>query len=171
LKLGEAWIEHQAMSEEFRGIWDTGLKLESPLLRAFLSYWRGKAGPEGLPARSDFDPVEMKRFLGNLFLVVPEKEADDFRYSLIGTKITDHVGIDNTGRTVGDVFGKPGLELYRSVRDERRPIRVHGFVEWRQKEFLSYESVILPLSDDAVNVNHFVGAMVFGGAETDLETV
>ncbi len=152
------------MSEEFRGVWDSALALESPLLQDFLSFWRDKAGLEGLPARSDFDPLEMKRFLGNLFLVVPEPETDDFRYTLIGTAIAGQVGIDNTGRTVGDVFGAPGLELYRKVRDDRAPIRVHGFVEWRSKEFLAYESLLLPLADNAENVDHFVGMMIFGSA-------
>jgi len=152
------------MDNGFRGNLDTELALENPLLQEFVSYWRQKAGPEGLPARSDFDPVEMKRFLGSLFLVVPEPEIDDFRYTLIGTTIAGQVGIDNTGRTVGEVFGAPGLELYRKVRDERAPIRVHGTVEWRRKEFLAYESILLPLADNAENVDHFVGMMVFGPA-------
>ncbi|WP_036553263.1 PAS domain-containing protein [Nisaea denitrificans] len=152
------------MDNDFRGNWDTELALENPRLQEFFSYWQQKARPEGLPARSDFDPVEMKGFLGHLFLVVPEPEIDDFRYTLIGTTITSQVGIDNTGRTVGEVFGAPGLKLYRKVRDERAPIRVHGTVEWRRKEFLAYESVLLPLADDAQSVDHFVGMMVFGPA-------
>lgn len=152
------------MNNDFRGNWDTELALESALLQEFVSYWRQKAGPEGLPARNDFDPVEMKRFLGSLFLAVPEPEIDDFRYTLIGTTITEQVGVNNTGRTVGEVFGAPGLELYRKVRDERAPIRIHGTVEWRRKEFLVYESVLLPLADNAESVDHFVGMMVFGSS-------
>lgn len=150
------------MSDEFRGIWDSALALENPLLQDFLSFWREKAGPDGLPARSDFDPLEMKRFLGSIFLAVPEPGADDFRYTLIGTMITEQVGVDNTGRTVGEVFGTPGLDLYRKVRDERAPIRVHGTVEWRWKEFLPYEALLLPLAEKVENVDHFVGMMVFG---------
>ena len=150
--------------KDSRGTWDTTLALESPLLQEFLSYWREKSGQKNIPARSDLDPLEMKRFLGSLFLVVPEPESDDFRYTLIGTNITSEVGIDNTGKTVGDVFGAPGIELYCKVRDERVPIRVHGTVEWRRKEFLAYEAVLLPLSEDTESVNHFVGAMVFGPA-------
>tara|TARA_E500000305_G_scaffold5211_1_gene4411 strand:- start:1914 stop:2378 length:465 start_codon:yes stop_codon:yes gene_type:complete len=150
------------MDNDFRGNWDIELAFENPLLQEFVSYWRQKTGPEGLPARHDFDPVEMKRFLGSLFLVVPEPEIDDFRYTLIGTTITELVGINNTGRTVGEVFGVPGLELYRKVRDERAPIRVHGTVEWRRKEFLAYESALLPLAENAKSVDHFVGMMVFG---------
>lgn len=152
------------MDNDFRGNWDIELAFENPLLLEFVSYWRQKAGPEGLPARHDFDPVEMKRFLGSLFLVVPEPEIDDFRYTLIGTTITELVGINNTGRTVGEVFGVPGLELYRKVRDERAPIRVHGTVEWRRKEFLAYESALLPLAENAESVDHFVGMMVFGSS-------
>ncbi|MEP3113366.1 PAS domain-containing protein [Nisaea sp.] len=112
--------------------------------------------------RCDFDPVEVKRFLGNLFLVVPEKASDDFRYTQIGTAIPEHVGIDNAGRNVGEIFGPSGLELYCKVWDERRPIRGHAVVEWRRKEQLGYESLLLPLADNFEGVDHFVGMMVFG---------
>lgn len=106
----------------------------------------------------------MRACLGSVFLVEAMPEIDDFRYTLIGSEITRHVGIDNTGRRVGEVFGAPGLELYRKVRDERRPIRVHGAVDWRQKDYKTYEAVLMPLAADGRHVNRFIGAMVFAMA-------
>ena len=91
--------------------------------------------------------------LGSLFVVQVEPETDDFRYTLIGTEITEHVGRDNTGRTVGDVFGASGLQLYSQVRDTRQPVRVWGVVDWLDKQHKSYETLVLPLAADGVTID------------------
>lgn len=146
------------------GGWDWTLSLVSPKLQGLLRAWRSKCRDDLLPARRDFDPLEMRDCLGSLFVVQVEPETDDFRYTLIGTEITEHVGRDNTGRTVGDVFGASGLQLYSQVRDTRQPVRVWGVVDWLDKQHKSYETLVLPLADDGRTVDRFIGAMFFGSA-------
>lgn len=146
---------------------DWSVALESPLLQGLYEVWQSKARDGALPGRQDFDPVDMIRFLGAVFLLEHDPDVDDFRYTLIGTEITQHVGRDNTGRTVGEVFGSTGLELYRQVRDTARPVRVHGVVDWVGKDHKAFESVILPLADDGRTVNRFIGGMVFSSATED----
>ena len=143
---------------------DPDMKLESPLLRGLLERWRERHVAGALPGRGDFDPLELREYLGSIFVVKEEPETDDFRYTLIGTRITEQVGVDNTGRTVGEVFGRPGQVLYRAIRDGAMPMRVHGQVVWRDQEHKSYETLILPLADDGRRVDRFIGAMVFGSA-------
>lgn len=143
------------------GLWDWTLDLRDPLLKRLHAHWMERSCDGRPPAREDFDPLSMKDFLGSVFLVVAEPEIEDFRYTLIGTKITQNVGIDNTGRCVSEVFGAPGLRLYRAVRDRARPIRVSGVVDWRRKEHKAYEAVIMPLADDGRTVNRLIGGMVF----------
>ena len=150
------------MNDPKPGNWDTDLAVESPLLRRLLELWRSKRQGERLPCRGDFDPIDMRDCLGSVFLAEAVPDADDFRYTLIGSEITRHVGIDNTGRLVGEVFGEPGLALYGKVRDERRPIRVHGVVDWRDKEYKPYEALIMPLAGDGRSVDRFIGGMTFG---------
>ena len=120
------------------GIWDEKVALESPLLRRLHGLWCAKCDGDRLPARADFDPLEMRDCLGNVFLVEALPALDDFRYTLIGTDIARHVGTDSSGRLVSEVFGAAGLDLYRKVRDGRRPIRVHGAVDWKQKDYKTY---------------------------------
>ncbi len=146
------------------GEWDWTVSLSSPMLRGLLDTWQAKCRHGMLPARRDFDPLDMRECLGWLFVVQVEPEDDDFRYTLIGTEITAHVGRDNTGRRVGEVFGPAGLDLYRQVRDAQRPVRVWGVVDWLDKDHKSYETLLLPLADDGRNVDRFIGAMVFGSA-------
>lgn len=150
------------MNDPKPGNWDTELALDAPLLRRLHRLWLDKGAPGQLPARRDFDPLEMRDCLGNVFLVEALPGEDDFRYTLIGIEIVRHVEVDNTGKRVSEVFGAAGLALYRKIRDERRPIRVHGTVDWHDKEYKAYETVILPLADDGVAVNRYIGGMVFG---------
>lgn len=149
------------MDDPKPGEWDEDVRLESPLLLRLHGLWLAKCRDRLIPARRDFDPVEMRDCLGSVFLVEAVPGLDDFRYTLIGSEIVREVEVDNTGRLVGEVFGAGGLVLYRKVRDERRPIRVHGAVDWRQKDYKAYEAVLMPLADDGVTVNRFIGAMVF----------
>jgi hypothetical protein len=153
------WAE--AMTSPKPGAWDSALTLKDPALQRLHELWQAKCRSDALPARGDFDPLEMKDWLGSMFLVEAIPEDNDFRYTLIGTKITQHVGVDNTGKRISEVFGPAGLDLYRTVRDECRPIRVHGTVDWRRQEYKAYETLILPLADDGQRVNRFIGAMVF----------
>ncbi|MDF1791116.1 MAG: PAS domain-containing protein [Thalassobaculaceae bacterium] len=146
------------------GIWDWSVALEAPLLLGLYDAWQSKCRDGALPGRQDFDPIDMIRFLGSIFLLEAVPEGDDFRYTLIGTEITQHVGRDNTGRFVGEVFGGTGLDLYRQVRDLARPVRVHGVVDWLGKEHKAYETLIMPLADDGRTVNRFIGGMVFSSA-------
>ena len=143
---------------------DPDLQLESPLLQGLLARWQERQVGDALPGRGDFDPLDLRDYLGSIFVVKEEPETDDFRYTLIGTRITEQVGVDNTGRTVGEVFGAKGKVLYRAVRDGAMPMRVHGLVVWRDQEHKSYETLILPLADDGRTVTRFIGAMVFGSA-------
>lgn len=143
------------------GNWDETVALEAPLLLQLYRLWQDKCDGDLLPARRDFDPLEMRECLGSIFLVEAVPEADDFRYTLIGSQIVHHIGADSTGKQVSEVFGATGLALYRKVRDGRRPIRVHGAVDWKQKNYKVYESVLLPLADDGRSVDRFIGAMVF----------
>lgn len=152
------------MNDRKPGVWDEQVSLAAPLLRRLHGLWLDRCRGERLPARRDFDPIDMRDCLGAVFLVEAVPFLDDFRYTLIGSEIVREVGIDNTGRLVGEVFGAGGLALYRKVRDERRPIRVHGAVDWRRKDYKAYEAVLMPLADDGATVDRFIGAMVFAPA-------
>lgn len=149
------------MAKTKPGVWDSDMKVEAPLLLRLYTLWQEKCRGDLLPARADFDPLEMRDCLGSVFLAEVLPEEDDFRYTLVGSDITRVVQRDSTGKRIGEVFGAAGLTLYRKVRDERRPMRVHGPVDWLGRDYIGYETVILPLADDGRQVNRFIGGMVF----------
>ncbi|MBU0726511.1 MAG: PAS domain-containing protein [Alphaproteobacteria bacterium] len=149
------------MTKPKPGIWDTQMAVESPLLQQLYTLWLDKRRGNLLPARADFDPMEMRDCLGSLFIVETVPDIDDFRYRLIGIDITRASQRDSTGKLISEVFGDIGLALYRKVRDERLPIRVYGPLDWLGRDFIGYETIILPLADDGREVNRFIGGMVF----------
>lgn len=151
----DGYIPHQDV------VLDVEVKLESPRLILLHELWRGKCREGRLPARRDFDPPEMKEVLGAIFLTEYVPAQDDFRYTLIGTEIVKWVGVDNTGRFVGELFGDHGRSFYRLVRTARKPARIHGTVHWRDKRHVRFELLALPLADDGETVDRVIGATVY----------
>lgn len=144
--------------------WDRSLAIESPLLRQLHRYWLSRCRDGDLPARADIEPTMIKGCLGSVFLAVAVPEKNDFRFSLIGTTIVQYLGADNTGRLVSEVYGDPGLRLYGAVRDGARPMRISGVLDWRRKEHMAYEAVLMPLADDGRTVDRLMGGMAFASA-------
>lgn len=140
---------------------DTELRLDSPRLVALHDLWLSKCRDGCLPARRDFDPVEMKDVLGAIFLTEYVPEQDDFRYTLIGTEIVKWVGADNTGRFVGELFGEHGRSLYSLVRTGKNPVRLYGSMHWRDKRHVRFELLALPLADDGESVDRIIGATIY----------
>src|SRR3546814_8065479 len=89
---------------------DPDLSLLIPGARDLLTLWQtGRAAdqPHSLPLRSAFDPLALRRFLGNLLIVDIERAmpgasamaADTrYRYRLIGTEVAQMSGRDKIGR-------------------------------------------------------------------------
>jgi hypothetical protein len=140
---------------------DYEMDIQSPMLMRLYELWRHRHADGKLPARGDFDPVEMKECLGNIFLLEYLPDIDNFRYTLIGTKIAGWVGVDNTGKLVDEVFDERVRLFYKGLQAREVPARTIGKVVWRDKQHVAYEAIMLPLSDDKRTVNRFIGAMEF----------
>lgn len=140
---------------------DYSMDIQSPMLMRLYELWQSRHVGGRLPGRSDFDPVEMKECLGNIFILEYVPELDNFRYTLIGTKIVNWVGVDNTGKMVDEIFDDRMRQFYKGLQSRQVPVRTSGKVVWRDKEHVAYELVTLPLSDDKQVVNRFIGAMDF----------
>lgn len=95
------------------GTWDWDLAIENPMLEQLLGMRTEKCRNDLFPPRPDFDSLDMRDLLGGLFILEAEPGAQDFRYTLIGTGVTEQVGRDNTGRTVSEVFGVAVPQLCR----------------------------------------------------------
>lgn len=132
------------------------------------SYWLYKKNGRELALRRDFDPLELKAHLGSLFIAEPIEDGRNFRYRLIGTGLTEVHGRDFTGKSVLDLLGsvdpdagKSIVAAYRKVLRDKVALRAQGRVVWAGKEFISFDSLHLPLSSDGSRADIVLGKLIF----------
>lgn len=137
-----------------------------PTLRDVLTHWVSLKDGADLPLASRIDPMDLRLHLRDLFMVRVGRDGQDFTYSLIGTRITDILDRDMTGRRVEETFppGHPVIEVYRLIYRRRMPVRTHGQVSWVDKDYKRFESLMLPLADEAGTVIKILGAAVYYAA-------
>ena len=136
------------------------ISVASPVNQASLSYWILKRGDRLMPSRCDLFPPEMIAFLPNIILLDVLQEPLDFRYRLVGTKITlQMLYTDNTGKTMRELVSKgqgPGSKIFGNCQqavETRRPVAAKTPYVGKNSDFKSTEDIILPLSVDGETVN------------------
>ena len=132
-------------------------------LQEVLAHWESLKEGADLPLASRIDPMDLRPYLKDLFMVRVAEGGEGFTYSLIGTRITDILDRDMTGRRVEETFpdGHPVLDVYRLIYRQRIPVRTHGQVSWINKDYKRFESLMLPLADENGEVIKILGAAVY----------
>lgn len=149
-------------------------RIDDPTLAAVKAYWDTKRGTRAMPSRADINPVELRDHLGWIMMVEVLPDYVDFRYKLIGTKVTRYFVTNSTGRTVSEAFSHfgPGAvkgvqAVYRKAARECIPVRAHGEANWltgwktEGRGFSQFDSLYLPLSDDGVTANMLMCVFTF----------
>lgn len=127
---------------------------------AFHHLWTGKCGNREMPARADFDPIEMVIFLPGITLIDVVDDARCFVYRLLGTREVAMRGKDPTGKGVAEGFFASSVEAalasYHDVVARRAP-------RFEQRRFITpdgrighEQTVLLPLSDDGRIINKII---------------
>jgi hypothetical protein len=148
--------------------------IANPTLAAVKAYWDEKRGTRKMPARADISPVDLREHLGWIMMIEVLPDCAEFRYKLIGTKVTRYFVTNSTGRTVSEAFGHfgPGAvkgvqAVYRKAAREHVPTRAFGeanwLVDWKMegRGFPNFDSLYLPLSDDGVTANMLLSVFTF----------
>lgn len=129
-----------------------------------LELWRSRCVDGRLPARRGFDVLELRDFMGWLNIAEVLPGGDDLVYRLVGTGVVERMGRDITGRRVSEVLPPTALRIFRHLIRHPAPLRGHGAVGWRDREFLHHETLLLPLADDGATVDRFFILTVTGPA-------
>lgn len=139
----------------------------SETLRALLSYWQSKCGPEGrLPSHRQIDAVELRRLLPHVYLV-DVLPGEVFRVRLLGEVHVAIYGSGLVGRTIDDIFPPDHAaefnRLYKAVLRRRAPVVNGGQVFWwRNREWLPFEGLHAPLASDGRHIDMIFAGGVFG---------
>ena len=144
--------------------------VQSQRIHRLDAYWREKAGA-GMPARSEFDPVDVRELLPNLMMVDVLGQPPRFRYRLVGTRVVQYTGFDFTGRYLDEMVfqGRDFMEqCYGRVLKERRPLFGHYAWLVRSRHFGRCEFGLFPLSDDGQRVDRCVAIEDYERMERDI---
>ena len=142
-------------------------EFKTDIVRRAYEYWRGKCAGGRLPRRADIRPEEMAPLLPNIFLVdviaAPAGGAPRFKFRLVGTQINVWAGREYTGVFLNETEYGPNWKLVydiytRAVR-ERAPVRSEYSAPWQGREYLTYERLVAPLSNDGAAVDMLFGAL------------
>ncbi len=143
---------------------DPNLDFEDTRLRELYDYWLDKRAGRRLPARQDIVAAELKSHLGRIHIIEFEYEPFRMRYRLIGSKSTELLGRDMTGRYFDEIYPPEILagmhDLFWWIAQNKAPLRGFGSGIFANKSAYQYESVNLPLSEDGERVNMAVGEII-----------
>ena len=138
--------------------------MTSPVLRRLRDYWLALKGDREMPARQDIDPLDIPSLLPNTFLVDVIGAPPQFRYRLIGTRVTEIANRDATGRFLDeDLYGADTermLTAYWEMMAARAPAAVREIVQFVRKDWIKVEALLMPLSTDGRDID-----MVLGGVD------
>ena len=135
----------------------------------FLRTWEALAAAKGrYPSRSEIDPAALGgKLLPKVFLVdvVPGAKQPRFRFRLLGQAI-----LDRESTRTGDFLDALGASAeiakidrhYRACVDGKVSVRSASLV-WSdtRKDYLKYNVMMLPLSEDGETVTHMIGLALY----------
>jgi len=147
--------------------WTPPQGADDRLLRLY-AYWFSICQSGEIPIRKDLNPSAIKELLPSVFLVDVTGKPARFRFRLVGTSFSQAAGRNITGLLTSDVFPPDFdlevLEHWGSVVEMRKPKWGGGQMWVKEREFLKWRGVVLPLQDEAGEVSQLLGASTFGTA-------
>jgi hypothetical protein len=136
------------------------IELKSPINLSSLAYWEELRGARIMPSRSDLSPPNMLSFLPNIILVDVLLDPLDFKYRLVGTKVTlKMLHANNTGKTMLELDFKgqgPDSKIFSNcakVVESQYPLAGQTPYAGKSSDFKATEDIIMPLSEDGNLVN------------------
>ena len=140
-------------------------------LAAIHNYWVSKLRGRRMPSRADIVPAELTSQLPQILLADVLEGGTDFRYRLLGTRLTRYFPERATGKTFTEALAPFGaatvagtIAVYQSVVRQRQAALIKGPGEYYHQDAKTFEAVLMPLSDDDFNVT-----MIFGAFEFELK--
>ena len=138
-------------------------RVTSETLRDVYAVWKALADGRLGPRRAELTPAKLRRATAWAFTVEVIDAGKDFRIGFRGDKVIQFMGDPCTAQTLSSLRGNPFFdvaeELFRRCVASARPL-VSGprRTQYKGKEHLEREVLLLPLSEDGVTVTGLLGA-------------
>jgi hypothetical protein len=130
-----------------------------PDLLRLLEYWRRKRGTRTFPRRADLDPLDFGFMLDRVALTEVHEDPHRYRLRVVGSWWAALVGFESTGMWVDEwpLVNQRKLiaDTYEAVIAGQRPLCAVRDA-WVDDKKLSYEILLLPLSEDGERISMIV---------------
>ncbi|RED48509.1 PAS domain-containing protein [Aestuariispira insulae] len=145
---------------------EPGAGLPDPRHQDLFDYWHAKCAGRIAPPRQAIDPVDLTALLPNLFIFkVYEEPERDYEPTLLGTALVSVLGRDFTGSRFYEMYHGESAKIlrrqYDHVVDSHQPFYAQLDAEWMNKDFISYDRLLLPLSEGGETVSRLLGCSFF----------
>lgn len=142
------------------------LGIERPKLRRLYQDWLDRKRGRAMPARADFDVLDLGYILGDLNLLDVLYEPLRFRFRVHGSHAVSRLGFDLTGKTVDD-YPDPNYravvrQFYSEVVQAKAPKRIERDPYRMRDRVLQWEGIVLPLSADGERVDMLLVGLSVG---------
>jgi len=132
-------------------------------LRRLYAYWRQRHVDGRPPGRADLDPLDFPYAIGFVTLVDVEHDPLRFRFRLVATPVTEHLGYELTGRFVDEV-PEPAMRdyldvSYRQLVTACRPLHERG-ERVLDRRVWRHESLLLPCCGPDAAINMIISARI-----------
>lgn len=137
--------------------------IENPDLKEFFSFWLELHNKSGKPRREDFSPKNLIKFLPNITLIDYEQDRGRFRHRVMGTKVVEACGVDNTNKYFDEIENaKYAIERLSWSVENKKPYYVRSnSMQWVINDFYGYDAIGCPLFDDNDKVNMIIFLFAF----------
>ena len=134
------------------------LGIERPTLKRLYQDWLDRRRGRAMPARADFDVLDLGYIVGDLNLLDVLYAPLRFRFRVHGTHAVSRLGFDLTGKTVDDYpdsdYRAVVREHFSQVVEAKAPKRIaRDPFRRRNRMVLRWEGLVLPLSADGARVD------------------
>lgn len=133
-----------------------------PYFSDVISLYQKKRGDRLMPRWKDFSFAEFTGW--HTRLAVSEREGDDFRFRLFGSVFVELFATDLTGKLLAQSLSPeqaPRTKAHFKQLVEGPFIGLGtGHVPMKNRDFIRFEVLDLPLVDDSGNLSHFLHATV-----------
>jgi hypothetical protein len=140
------------------------IDIKSADLRRLYDDWERRRRGRDVPARADFDPLDLKYVLGSLSLIDVVGDPPRFRIRLHASNVVDRIEIDLTGKFIDEMPDDRRAMArahYEQVLEDRRPV-ARVYVDKRIDERLwNCEVLVLPLGSDGKTIDMLMSAFVW----------
>jgi hypothetical protein len=136
-----------------RAMDDISAQISDESTRAFYDYWRNRIRDARMPRWQDFDPVEMRGWLGWINVIEVMRDGDDyrFRYRVHGDQLSEFLGVEMTGKFADEIPHDTVRERakagYRAVARAEAPTLVRFVDTSAADRTLTVQRLTVPVRD------------------------